>query len=37
MQIWKSLYVFVILELYTRNVCEMFVYKQTKTIEYVKN
>ena len=26
-----------ILELYTRNVCEMFVYKHTETIEYVKN
>ena len=24
-----------ILELYTRNVCKMFVYKHTKTIEYV--
>ena len=26
-----------ILELYTRKVCEMFVYKDTETIEYVKN
>ena len=26
-----------ILELYTRKVCEMFVYKHTETIEYVKN
>ena len=26
-----------ILELYTRKVCEMFVYKYTETIEYVKN
>ena len=25
-----------ILELYTRKVCEMFVYKRTETIEYVK-
>ena len=24
-------------ELYTRKVCEMFVYKQTETKEYVKN
>ena len=26
-----------ILKLYTRKVCEMFVYKHTETIEYVKN
>ena len=26
-----------LLELYTRKVCEMFVYKQTGIIEYVKN
>ena len=26
-----------ILELYTRKVCEMFVYKHTETIQYVKN
>ena len=26
-----------ILELYTRKVCEMFVYKHTETIENVKN
>ena len=26
-----------ILELYTRKVCKMFVYKHTETIEYVKN
>ena len=26
-----------ILELYTRKVCEMFFYKHTETIEYVKN
>ena len=26
-----------ILELYTRKVCEMFVYKDTETIEYIKN
>ena len=26
-----------ILELYTRNVCKMFVYKHTETIEHVKN
>ena len=26
-----------ILELYTLKVCEMFVYKYTKTTEYVKN
>ena len=26
-----------ILELYTRKVCEMFVYKHTETVEYVKN
>ena len=25
------------LELYTRKVCEMFVYKDTETIEYIKN
>ena len=25
-----------ILELFTRNVCEMFIYKHTETIEYVK-
>ena len=25
-----------ILELYTRKVCEMFVYKYTETTEYVK-
>ena len=26
-----------LLELYTRKVCEMFVYKHTGIIEYVKN
>ena len=26
-----------ILELYTRKVCEMFIYKHTEAIEYVKN
>ena len=26
-----------ILELYIRKVCEMFIYKRTETIEYVKN
>ena len=26
-----------ILELYTRKVCKMFVYKHTETIEHVKN
>ena len=26
-----------ILELYNRKVCEMFVYKHTEAIEYVKN
>ena len=26
-----------ILELHTRKVCEMFVYKHAETIEYVKN
>ena len=26
-----------ILELYTHKVCQMFVYKHTETIEYVKN
>ena len=26
-----------VLELYTRKVCEMFVYKRTEKIEYVKN
>ena len=26
-----------IIELYIRKVCEMFVYKHTETIEYVKN
>ena len=26
-----------VLELYTRKVCKMFVYKHTETIEYVKN
>ena len=26
-----------ILEFYARNVCEIFVYKHTETIEYVKN
>ena len=26
-----------IIELYTRKVCEIFVYKHTETIEYVKN
>ena len=41
--IWKYYpenFVFLILgilELYTRKVCEMFVYKHTETIEYVKN
>ena len=29
--------ILMILELYTRKVCEMFVYKNTETIEYVKN
>ena len=53
MQIWKFLYMFVLiqkyypenfvflilgfLELHTRKVLEMFVYKHTETIEYVKN
>ena len=27
----------ITLELYTRKVCEMFVYKHAETIEYVKN
>ena len=41
MQIWKSTYIYPFLilkifELVTRKVCEMFVYKNTKTIEYVK-
>ena len=27
----------IILELYTRKVCKIFVYKHTETIEYVKN
>ena len=41
--IWKYYpenFVFLILgilELYTRKVCEMFVYKHTETIENVKN
>ena len=26
-----------ILELYTRKICEKFIYKRTETIEYVKN
>ena len=26
-----------IIELYTSNVCEMFVYKHAETIKYVKN
>ena len=26
-----------ILELYTRKVCEIFVFKHTETVEYVKN
>ena len=26
-----------ILKLYTRKVCEIFIYKYTETIEYVKN
>ena len=26
-----------IIELYTRNICEMFVYKYEEAIEYVKN
>ena len=26
-----------ILELYTRKVCEMFVYKHSETIKYIKN
>ena len=26
-----------IVELYTRRFCEMFVYKHTETVEYVKN
>ena len=26
-----------ILELYTRKICEMFVYKHTETTEYIKN
>ena len=26
-----------ILDLYTRKVCEVFVYKHTETIEYIKN
>ena len=52
MQIWKSLYMFVliqkqypenfaflilrILKLFNRKLCEMFVYKHTETMEYVK-
>ena len=32
-----TLLILGILELYTRKVCEMFVYKHTQTIEYVKN
>ena len=32
-----ALLVLRILELYTRNICEMFVYKYAETIEYVKN
>ena len=41
MQIWKSLFMSVLiqkqhLELFNRKVCEMFVYKQTETMEYVK-
>ena len=27
----------IVLELYTRKVCKIFVYKHTETIEYVKN
>ena len=44
MQILKCPYMFLfiflileILELYTRKVCYMFVYKHTETIEYIKN
>ena len=29
--------ILIILELYTLKVCEMFVYKHTETIEFVKN
>ena len=32
-----ALLILGILELYTRTFCEIFVYKRTKTIEYVKN
>ena len=32
-----ALLILRILELYTRKVYEMFVYKHTQTIEYVKN
>ena len=32
-----ALLVLRILELYTRKVCKLFVYKYTETIEYVKN
>ena len=32
-----ALLILEILELYTRKICEMFVYKHTETIEYVKN
>ena len=32
-----ALSVLTIIELYTRKICEMFVYKYTETIEYVKN
>ena len=28
--------ILIILELHTRKVCEMFVYKHTETIKYVK-
>ena len=40
--IWKyypeniAFLILIILELYTRKVCEMFVYKHTEIIEYVK-
>ena len=38
--LWQNTFVFLalgILELYTRKVCEVFVYEHTETIEYVKN
>ena len=32
-----ALLVLKILEIYTRKICQMYVYKYTVTIEYVKN